>query len=225
MDRLFISVKDRPNELTILCKSLLHSDMPQHINDVVFLDDHSEDPNVKRIYSAFKFALLPFRVHARFIEAKDGRKGINQSWERIRHYPCDRIWMLNGDMMVFSNYFEKCKTLLDVAEAKYKNESVIVSGFNTPLHPPIAKVGFQNAIQVSNVGGCSEVVYWKNLDKLLECFGMQKAMNRGWDLHIGEVFDKILVTNPSASQHLGFYEGLNQLYLSGFPGAWAEVRV
>lgn len=223
MDRLFITTKDRASELAILCKSLLHSDMRSYISEVVFLDDHSEDPDIHRIYSAFMFAVLPIGIKTRFLEAKDGRGGINQSLERIRHYPCNNIWILNGDMLVLSDYFSRCKTLQETAQKnnQYRG-SIIVSGFNTPIHKPITITQFK-AIVTSSVGGCSILTDWNNLNKLLECFGAQKSMNRGWDLHIGEVFDNILVTNPSASQHIGILSGLNQLYLSGFPGAWANI--
>jgi len=225
MDRLFITVKDRPEELAILCKSLLHSDMRNFINEVIFLDDHSEDEEtMHRIYSSFMYVLLPLGIRTRWLYAKDGRSGINQSWEQIRHYRCDRIWMLNGDMLVFSNYFERCRKLLDYGEMTFPDEAIIVSGFNTPLHPVTRLLAAEKAVIAPSVGGCSEVTNWKNLDLLLDCFGMQKAMNRGWDLHIGEVFDKILVTNPSVSQHIGVLTGLNQLSLAGFPGAWADVR-
>lgn len=225
MNRLFITTKDRPAELTILCKSLLHSDMRNHIQEVIFLDDHSEDEeSMHRIYTSFMYSLLPQGIKTRLLYAKDGRKGINQSWERIRHYPCDNIWMLNGDMMVFSNYFTRCSALLDYGERTYPNESVIVSGFNTPIHPVIHSLPGAGAVVAPSVGGCSEVVKWKHLELLLKCFGEQKSMDRGWDLHIGDIFNKILVTAPSVSQHIGIMTGLNQLHLSGFPGAWADIN-
>ena len=222
MDRLFISVKDRPQELAILCKSLIHSDMRFFINDVIFLDDHSEEKEaMQRIYSAFSYAMVPLGIHTRWLDAKDGRSGINESWDRIKYYKCDRIWMLNGDMMVFSNYFRKCSDLLEFG-GKEIDWHVIVSGFNTWLHPPVKKFPKQKAIKVSNVGGCSLVLYWDNLSSLLECLG-RPTMNRGFDLHLGELFDNILVTDPSQSQHIGIFSGLNQLYLANFPGAWANI--
>jgi len=224
MYRLFITVKDRPQELAILCKSLLHSDMRRFINEVIFLDDHSEEQTtIHRIYSAFMYAMIPLGIKTRFLLSKDGRSGINESWDRIKHYGCDRIWMLNGDMLVLSRYFSECAKILEYGEKTFSNKSVIVSGFNTPIHPITRTIPLINANIAPSVGGCSEVTYWKNLDKLLECFGTPKTMNRGWDLHIGEVFDKILVANPSQSQHIGILTGLNQLQLSGFPGAWATL--
>ena len=225
MNRLFITTKDRPSEFAILCKSLLHSDMRNYIQEVIFLDDHSEDyETMQRIYAAFKYALLPTGIRTRWLDAKDGRSGINESWERIKHYQCDRIWMLNGDMMVFSNYFQRCSEIYDWAEATYPDQANIISGFLTPIHPVSPERTPPGIVKAPSVGGCSEVVSWKHLDKLLQCFGVEKGMDRGWDLSIGDVFDNIFVTSPSASQHTGILTGLNQLYLAGFPGAWATVR-
>ena len=103
MDRLFITTKDRPVELAVLCKSLLHSDMFNYISEVVFLDDNSEEIEpIMRIYSAFMYFLVTRGVRSRFLSARDGRVGINASLERIKHYKCDKVWILNGDMMVFS---------------------------------------------------------------------------------------------------------------------------
>lgn len=224
MDRLFITVKDRPTELAIMCKSLIHSDIAQHIAEVVFLDDHSEDiVSMQRIFSAFSYALLPRRIATRWLDAKDGREGINDSWDRMKHYRCDTIHMMNGDMIVFENYFTKTKELLAKAERKHPDSSVLVSGFNTPLHRAVERDIPLGAIVTKSVGGCALTLRWKNLDKILECLG-KPTMNRGFDLHLGEVFDKIYVTDPSVSQHIGIFTGLNQLSLTNFPGAWARVR-
>lgn len=225
MERLFISTKDRPVELTILCKSLLHSDMIRYINEVVFLDDNSEDiMEIQRIFSAFSYFLLPHGIKTRFVAAKDGRSGINDSWDRIKYYQSRHIWMLNGDMMVFPKYFETCMSVYN--HAIKSDGAVLCSGFNTPFHPALSKVdnGKYSYIKTRNVGGCSLLTGWNNIGKILECLATP-TMNRGFDLHLGSVFDRIVVTNPSQSQHLGFYTGLNQISLAGFPGAFALVGV
>lgn len=225
MDKLFITVKDRPVELSILCKSLLHSDMRNYINEVIFLDDHSEDIlSVNRIFSSFSYILLQMGIRTRFLEAKDGRSGINQSLDRVRYYPSNNVWILNGDMLVFSNYFSIVNNLHSAAIRHKSNNGkrIIVSGFNTPLHPPIETRPDMEAIVTKNVGGCSILTKRENMELLLDCFS-RPTMTRGWDLHIGEVFDKIYVTRPSQSQHIGIFSGLNVLNLSGFPGAWADI--
>lgn len=225
MDRLFITTKDRPSELTILCKSLLHSDMRRYISEVIFLDDNSEDfEKIQRVYTAFMYALLPQGVKCRLLEARDGREGINASWDRIKHYPSMLTWGLNGDMMVFENYFQRCYEILEFGQKEYGMESsLLVSGFNTPMHP-VEKMHFEmKCVKAPSVGGCAFVMHNKDVPVFLDALG-KPTMSRGFDLHLGEVFDTILTSDPSLSQHLGFYTGLNQLHLSGFPGAFARMR-
>lgn len=225
MDRLFITTKDRPSELAILCKSLLHSDLRRYIGEVIFLDDNSEDmATMRRIYSAFMYALLPYGVKCKFIEAKDGRDGINDSWDRIKHYPSPRTWGLNGDMMVFENYFERCDYIFNFGQNKYGfDKSLLVSGFNTPLHPVKLNHYDVKCVEATSVGGCAFVFGAKDTPIFMEALG-KPTMKRGFDLHLGEVFDVILTADPSVSQHLGILTGLNQLHLSGFPGAFARMR-
>ncbi|PIR43293.1 hypothetical protein COV24_03475 [candidate division WWE3 bacterium CG10_big_fil_rev_8_21_14_0_10_32_10] len=223
-DRLFITVKDRKSELATVCKSLLHSDMRSYIREVVFLDDHSEDmASIQRIYSAFMYACLPIGIKARFLPAKDGRYGINQSLDRIKYYKSDRIWILNGDMIVLSNYFGRCSDIHNYGINQYGDDGLMVSGFHTFLHGYTDVLSVCGALKKKSISGQSNLVSWNNLDRLLKCFS-SPTMNRGWDLHIGENFKTILVTNPSASQHIGIFEGLNQVGLSGFPGSWADLR-
>jgi hypothetical protein len=223
MNTLFITTKDRPTELTILCKSLLHSDMHEHIREVIFLDDNSEDiVSLDRIFSAFSYAALRRGVKARMVHAKDGRSGINESLDRIKHYFTPHIFILNGDMMVFPRYFAENMRVYKGAKKKFKGESIFVSGFNTTFHPPIARIPELNAIQTRTFGGCSCLTEWENLDKILNALG-KPTMSRGWDLHIGEVFDRPIVCNPTQCQHLGFLTGLNQVSLAGFPGAFAHI--
>jgi len=225
MDRLFITTKDRPTELAILCKSLLHSDMRKFIKEVIFLDDNSEEiMEIQRIYTAFMYTLLPQGIKCRLLEAKDGREGINASWDRIKHYPSNHIWGLNGDMMVFENYFERCLSILTFGIEKYgMGSSLLVSGFNTPMHPVELTHYEQKCVKAPSVGGCAFVIRHMDVVLFLEALG-KPTMNRGFDLHLGEVFDCILTANPSVSQHIGILTGLNQLQLSGFPGAFARVR-
>lgn len=225
MDKLFITIKDRPSELAILCKSLLHSDMHKYIKEVVFLDDNSEDEeDIQRIYTSFMFALLPKGIKCRFLEAKDGRVGINASWDRIKHYPSRMTWGLNGDMMVFENYFERCTNIHSFGKRKFgMDNSLLVSGFNTPLHPVIAELPEGKCVRAPSVGGCAFLLSHEDVPVLLDSLG-KPTMTRGFDLHLGEVFDTILTSSPSVSQHLGIFTGLNQLQLSGFPGAFARVR-
>jgi len=225
MDRLFITIKDRPNELAILCKSLLHSDMFSYIKEVVFLDDNSEDEaTIQRIYSAFMFHVSAQRIKCRFIQAKDGRSGINESWDRIKYYKSHRYWGLNGDFMVFENYFKRCSDILAFGKSTFgEDKPLFVSGFNTPMHKHSEEFIHNNCIKALSVGGCSFVFEDKDLDSFLSTLN-KPTINRGFDLHLGQVFDNILTSSPSVSQHLGFLTGLNQQHLSGFPGAFASIR-
>jgi hypothetical protein len=225
MNKLFITIKDRPTELTILCKSLLHSDMRNHIKEVIFLDDNSDDQvAMQRIYNAFMYMLLPMGIKCRYLEARDGREGINESWDRIKHYPSKLTWGINGDMMVFENYFQKCTDILEFGQQEYGyNSSLLVSGFNTPMHPVEKKHFNEKCVKAPSVGGCAFVMHNKDVPVFLQALG-KPTMNRGFDMHLGEVFNTILTSDPSVSQHLGFFTGLNQLHLSGFPGAFARVR-
>jgi len=225
MDRLFITTKDRPTELAILCKSLLHSDLKNHIGEVIFLDDNSEEEmEMQRIYTAFMYTLLNIGIKCRFLKAKDGRDGINASWDRIKHYPSNKVWGLNGDMMVFENYFQRCSDILDFGVQTYGvDSSLLVSGFNTPMHPVELQHFNEKCVKAPSVGGCAFVMYNKDVPTFLDALG-KPTMNRGFDLHLGEVFDCILTAEPSVSQHLGILSGLNQLQLAGFPGAFARMR-
>lgn len=219
---LFITTKDRPEELAILCKSLLHSDLHEYIKEVIFLDDGSLDPvSLYRIYSSFSTSLLGRRVGCRLIKAKDGISGINKSLTRIQHYRAPFIWILNGDMLVKSNYFSRCFAAYTFGENIFDGD-VIVSGFNFARgHRPTRTFVKEGLIKTNSVGGASILLKESQLETFFKLLEMPK-MTRGWDLHIGELFQNILVTAPSASQHIGIFSGLNQLWLAGFPGAWAE---
>jgi hypothetical protein len=227
MNRLYITTKDRPTELAILCKSLLHSDIQKYIHEVVFIDDGSEDTvTMQRIFSSMSYSLLQRGIRSKWLPPKDGRSGINQSLNMVRYFKSDLVWILNGDMMVFSNYFERCYNTLMFGLKKYGEEkSLIVSGFDTHLHPHTEEYRLSGTSKVDNVGGCSEVFRWKDLDSFLDCLSTPVGMNRGWDMYMGRIFDNILVTTPSSSQHIGILTGLNQVSLAGWPGAWANVEV
>jgi len=179
---------------------------------------------MQRIYSAFMYHLATRSVKCRFLEAKDGREGINDSWDRIKHYPSQRVWGINGDFMVFENYFQRCVDILNFGGTKFgMGQSLFVSGFNTPMHRYTQEFPLNNCVKASSVGGCSFVFRHMDLPIFLETLEQPK-MNRGFDLHLNEAFDNILTASPSVSQHLGFLNGLNQQHLSGFPGAFARVR-
>jgi len=224
MHRLFIPVKDRPELLAVLCKSLLHSDMATYINEVVFLDDKSKDfAAMQRVYSAFMYAVTArYGIRTRFVLNKTEHTGIDFNMSRIQKFNQDYVWYLDSDMMVCSDYFSKCFHLLQRAKKKHSEEdSILVSGFLTSLHGVIKFDKSIDGVKAASVGGCSGLFEGKYVKNLLGCLNKTDDINQGWDWFLHKSFDHIYVTYPSRSQHLGIYSGINQIELSGFPGAWA----
>ena len=221
MGKLFITTKDRPNELAVLCKSILYSDFRDYISEVVFLDDDSKDVvSLHSIISAFSYFCaiyldIPVSVEA----SKFGHIGINKSLERILRYKTSHYWVLNGDMMVCSDYFSACFALYEAAKESGKT---IVSGFNTTYLMATAIRDDLDAVEKAEIGGCSVLFGKKELDAFASCL-RGPTMERGWDKFIRQNFDSLLVTRRSHAQHLGVFEGYNQNGMAGFPGAFAKL--
>lgn len=221
MGKLFITTKDRPHELAVLCKSILYSDFCDYIDEIVFLDDDSKDVvSLNSIFSSFAYFCAIYRdIPVSMERSKFGHLGINRSLERVLRYKTSHYWVLNGDMMVLKDYFAACFALYEAEKAV---GNTIVSGFNTGYLRVTAERENIGAVEKAEIGGCSVLFGKKELDAFSSCL-RAPTMERGWDKFIRQYFDKLLVTKASRAQHLGVFEGYNQNGMAGFPGAFAKI--
>lgn len=213
---LIIPTTGRLVELKILLKSLLHSDMLQHISKLILLDDNSKNfDEVQNLMVAFYKAVVTDDITIDIgIRRSSKVLGINKNLLRVAEEIDGHsfVWLLNDDMLVFSKYFSRCFSL--------HSNGVLVSGFLAPHHKVLEE--HKEYTKARHVGWCSLLFSANDIGQFNRALQAPTKSN-GFDWHLQKVFKEIRVTKPSASQHIGVAKGLHQKDILGFGGAFATI--
>ena len=126
-----------------------------------------------------------------------------RGFDVLRNF-CDYLINLDSDTIHKSNWIDEMVKTFKIAQTDYNNDKIILSGFNTVnsgLHKVLKTT--DNYIIKNTVGGCNLFFKSKCYDDLRPALISHK-----WDTNlisqVKKLNYKILTTNPSVIDHIGF---------------------